>query len=164
MMCESSTALSLSPVFAVSQALARRGGSTVVVDTMRDLPTHQKLVLCAVATAEKRLVGVNKPQAAAAARKMTLGALYEVFKSMCKTTNMPGIGFTDFVDVCCDSLCGNHGLLDITEKRKGKRKAFAALSGEPRSRIARLKGISVADVQEAMNDTKILSLIMGTEA
>jgi Cdc6-like AAA superfamily ATPase len=158
----------------IANIFARRGRASAAVDTIRTLPVQQQLALCVLANAEKRFAAVatsgdgsktikgSSAKAAAMVKKVTMGTLYESFVAMCSKVSVPAVGFSDFTDICCNSLSANHNLIDVTDvKRRGSNKGCG--SAALRGRIVRLKAVTVADVQAGLSDRGFLSLIVGKE-
>jgi Cdc6-like AAA superfamily ATPase len=158
----------------VAGIFSRRGRASAAVDIIRGLPVQQQLALCVIANAEKRFVAVAicgdgsrtakgaAVKKAAMVKKITLGALYNSFASMCQKASVSAVGFSDFADICCNSLASNHNLVDVTDVKKRGSK-MASGSAALRGKLVRLKAVTVGDVQAGVSEHGFLSLIVGKE-
>jgi cell division control protein 6 len=182
-----SPARSAAAVRCVASILARAGGASAAVDTIRALPLQQQLVLCAVARAEQRFSDTNS--SAKPVEALSMVALYDAFRKMLAKIGLQGgvLDFREFADVCCDILAGTHGLVHVVDGKKQSSLAsrtkscrlkpvcqrvckvsklgptrFGQSHVSLRTKLVRLK-VPVVDVQAGVADRSLLPLIVGKE-
>lgn len=133
----------------VSSVISRRGGLSAAVDTIKKLPVQQQLALCVAANATT----CSSASTARVNKKATLGGLYDSFVRMCQRAHVSCLSFSEFADICCNSLV-HHGLVDVP-LTSGRGKAPRTLRGRP----IRIR-VPLEDVQAGVADKGFLPLLV----
>lgn len=139
---------SLSAISVVAGIIHKRGGLSAAVDTIRGLPRQQQIALCVAANAAM-VSDVKKVR-----KNATLGGLYDSFVSLCARVHISCVSFSDFADICCNSLA-HHGLLEIAVKKAARSRLGKTLRSKP----VRLK-VPIEDVRAGVAKKGFLPLLV----